>query len=124
MGVEGVIAVAVVDDHVVAVGVVVAEVTTCPLLQARMGVLPGAGMSDAGVAVGLAGDGVDAVAEQGGQPVVARQGPQIAGLRVDGDVVLPPLLLQLLLLLGDLRLDFGGRLALRVSWRLTPPRRR
>ena len=67
------------------------------------------------MAVGLAGDGVNAVAEQGGQPVVAGQRPQVVGLRVDGDIVLPALLLQLLLLPGDLRLDLRRALHLVVQ---------
>ncbi|CUO77657.1 Uncharacterised protein [Flavonifractor plautii] len=115
MGVEGGVTVAVVDDHVIAVGVVVGGGDHLSALAGLNGGAAGGGDVDAGMAVGLAGDGVNAVAEQRGQPVVAGQRPQVVGLRVDGDIVLPALLLQLLLLPGDLRLDLRRALHLVVQ---------
>ena len=108
MGVQGGVAVTMVNDHILTVGGVPARGND---LAAPGRLYRGAvGRRDvnAGVAVGPAGDGMDAVAEGGGQLVVAGQGPGVARTRIQHHVVLPPLLLHLLLLFGDVGVELGN----------------
>ena len=113
MGVEGGGAVPVVDDHEVAVGPVGAgailrhnDLSAPGRVDGDAG---GGGHVNAGVAVWHVIHRVHPVAEGRGQLQIGRrQGPQpaVAGRR-ELDVVLLPLLLQLLLLPGDVRPDGG-----------------
>ena len=54
------------------------------------------------MAVRLAGNGVNPVAKGGSQPIVPCKRPQVAALRINGNILRPALRLQLLLLAPDL----------------------
>ena len=104
-----------VDHHIVAVGVVVCRCHHLPALARLDGGPIGGRYIRAGVAVRLAGNGVNPVTKGGSQPIVPCKRPQIAALRINGNILRSALRLQLLLLAPDLGIHLGLGLMLLIQ---------